>query len=77
MPWNQGHPPNTDVAESECICRAVRMLDQRRVPGSNDLHRAGIVTPRLVEYMDHYHGERTEKMDTTACIVSIRSRPLD
>src|SRR5438876_5286248 len=32
--------------EGQCIRRAICPLDQVRMPESNDLHRAGVVTPR-------------------------------
>jgi hypothetical protein len=38
-------PPRSP--KSECLCGALRALDQRRMPGSDDLHRAGIVAPAM------------------------------
>ncbi len=43
--WNQRDPPAADVAESERLRRALRTLDQRRMPRSHDLRWAEIATP--------------------------------
>jgi hypothetical protein len=39
-----GDPAAATIAESECLCRAIRTLDQRRMPRSRDLRWAGVVT---------------------------------
>src|SRR6478672_12741498 len=42
---DRSDPPAADVAEFELVRGALRTLDQRRMPESYDIRRAGIVTP--------------------------------
>ena len=43
--WNERHPATTTITEPECIRGAICSLDQVRMSESDDLHRAGVVTP--------------------------------
>jgi putative transposase len=43
--WDGGYSSAADVAELERLCGTVRSLDQKRMRDTDDLHRAGVVTP--------------------------------
>jgi hypothetical protein len=44
--WDERHSATTTITKPECICGAICSLDQVRMPGSDDLHRAGVVASR-------------------------------